>query len=129
MTKALLIFPHQLFRPHPGIAKHPDRICLIEDKLFFGDAQYPMQFHKQKLWLHRASMARYAKYLDTLKTPHEYVSYDRNNPVLEPLIARLAKDGVTEIEACDPVDLILEKRRKYDCEAVGVELRLLNTPL
>ena len=129
MTKALLIFPHQLFRPHPGIAKHPDRICLIEDKLFFGDAQYPMQFHKQKLWLHRASMARYAKYLETLKTPHEYVAYKKDEPVLEPLIARLAKDGVTEIEACDPVDFILEKRLKAYCEAEGLELKLLNTPM
>ena len=76
MTKALLIFPHHLFNHHPGLDKRPDRICLVEDTLFFGDRQYPMSFHKQKLWLHRASMARYAKRLEGLKPEFEYVRYE-----------------------------------------------------
>ena len=49
MTKALLIFPHHLFDHHPGLDRRPDRIVLIEDSLFFGDRQYQLQFHKQKL--------------------------------------------------------------------------------
>mgnify|MGYP003139281719 FL=1 len=81
MTKALLIFPHQLFNHHPGLDKRPDRICLIEDTLFFGDRQYPMRFHKQKLWLHRASMARYAKRLEGLKPEFEYIRYEAFDPI------------------------------------------------
>ena len=56
----LLIFPHQLFSKHPGLKLKPSKIVLIEDTLFFGDKRYPATFHKQKLWLHRATMKRYA---------------------------------------------------------------------
>ncbi|MEL7092747.1 MAG: cryptochrome/photolyase family protein, partial [Pseudomonadota bacterium] len=65
MTTALLILPNQLFDPHPGLNEDPDCIVFFEDPLFFGDAQYPATFHKQKLWLHRASMARFAKSLES----------------------------------------------------------------
>ena len=51
----LLIFPNQLFAKHPGLKRDPSRVVLLEDSLFFGDHRYPMQFHKQKLWLHRAA--------------------------------------------------------------------------
>ena len=51
--QALLIFPHQLFEPHPGLEPAPSRIVLIEDSLFFGDRHHPASFHVQKLWLHR----------------------------------------------------------------------------
>ena len=129
MTKVPLIFPHQLFNHHPGLDKRPDRICLIEDTLFFGDRQYPMRFHKQKLWLHRASMARYAKRLEGLKPDFEYVRYEAGKPLLKPTIARLAKAGMTEIVACDPVDFSLEKRLKTYCEENDIELKLINTPL
>ncbi|WP_084397542.1 cryptochrome/photolyase family protein [Henriciella aquimarina] len=129
MTRALLIFPHQLFGHHPGLDKRPDRICLIEDTLFFGDRQYPMAFHKQKLWLHRASMARYAKRLEGLKPAFEYIRYQTGEPLLKPTIARLAKAGFTEILACDPVDFILEKRLRAYCETHGLELTLMNTPM
>ncbi|RIJ32410.1 cryptochrome/photolyase family protein [Henriciella mobilis] len=129
MTKALLIFPHHLFDHHPGLDRRPDRIVLIEDSLFFGDRQYQLQFHKQKLWLHRASMARYMNRLDTLKPPAELVGYKAGESVLKPTIKRLAKEGVTEIIACDPTDFILEKRLKSHCEAENIDLTLLNTPL
>jgi len=59
----LLVFPHQLFADHPGLKLKPSRVVLIEDSLFFGDPQYPMKFHKQKLWLHRATMKRYEQML------------------------------------------------------------------
>ncbi|MCH2458211.1 MAG: cryptochrome/photolyase family protein [Henriciella sp.] len=129
MTKALLIFPHQLFSHHPGLTKRPDRICLIEDTLFFGDRQYPMRFHKQKLWLHRASMARYAKRLKGLKPDFEYIRYEAGKPLLKPTIERLAKAGFDEVMTCDPADFILEKRLKSYCEAEGLELTLIDTPL
>jgi len=62
---ALLIFPHQLFEQHPGFASKPDVIALIEDALFFKDERYPVNFHWQKLMLHRASMKNYANILQS----------------------------------------------------------------
>lgn len=55
-----MIFPHQLFEQHPGLA--PGRsVFLLQDALFFGnDKHFPLAFHKQKLVLHRASMLAYA---------------------------------------------------------------------
>ena len=129
MSKALLIFPHQLFAHHPGLDRRPDRILLIEDNLFFGDRQYPLQFHKQKLWLHRASMARYMKRLAPLKPEAELVRYRPGEALLKPVIQQLASDGTKEVIACDPVDFILEKRLKAYCEAAGLDLTLMNTPM
>ena len=128
MTRALLIFPHHLFDHHPGLDKRPDRILLVEDTLFFGDRQYPMQFHKQKLWLHRASMRRYEQRLAALKPAVEYVAYEAGKPLLEPLIGRLAVEGVDEVVAADPVDFILQKRLRTHCDEHGLALKLLNSP-
>ncbi|MFZ9718952.1 MAG: cryptochrome/photolyase family protein, partial [Chitinophagaceae bacterium] len=46
MSAATLIFPHQLFLPHPGVQKQ-NPIWLIEEWLFFR--QY--RFHQQKILL------------------------------------------------------------------------------
>jgi deoxyribodipyrimidine photolyase-like uncharacterized protein len=56
MRTAALIYPHQLFYPHPT-ATGADAVFLIEEPLFFR--QYT--FHRQKLILHRASMKRYLR--------------------------------------------------------------------
>ena len=58
-----LVFPHQLFEHHPALrAGRP--VALIEDPLLFGtDAQWPIQVHRQRLLLHRASMNAYAEML------------------------------------------------------------------
>ena len=72
----LLIFPHQLFADHPGLKLKPSRVVLIEDSLFFGDPRYPMKFHKQKLWLHRATMKRYELMLQTKGLKTLYLDYN-----------------------------------------------------
>ena len=79
-TMILLILPNQLFAKHPGLKLKPSRVILLEDSLFFGDHQYPMQFHKQKLWLHRASMKRYESELREKGYEVQYVDYDAKNP-------------------------------------------------
>jgi deoxyribodipyrimidine photolyase-related protein len=57
---ATIIYPHQLFAAHPGVAKGRP-VFLIEDPLFFGnDPHWPLLLHGQKLVLHRASMRAYA---------------------------------------------------------------------
>ena len=62
MNTTGIIFPHQLFKKNPAVAKGRP-IYLIEEFLFFR--QY--NFHKQKILLHRASMKFYENYLQTLK--------------------------------------------------------------
>ncbi|MEM8615518.1 MAG: cryptochrome/photolyase family protein [Pseudomonadota bacterium] len=129
MTKALLIFPHQLFAEHPALGDEPDQIILLEDPLFFGDSQYPATFHKQKLWLHRASMARFKAKLEEEGQSVEIVSYEAGQPILKQTLDQLAKKGVTTLLACDPVDFTLEKRLRHFAGDHGLELKLYATPM
>jgi len=52
MKPATLIFPHQLFRQHPGLSKERE-IFLVEEQLFFSGVRSSLKFHKKKLMLHR----------------------------------------------------------------------------
>ena len=60
--RALLLYPHQLFQELPKALKLEanEPIFLLEDPLFFYDAQYPARFHIQRLLFHRVSMQRWA---------------------------------------------------------------------
>lgn len=78
MKKAIfLIFPNQLFEISPfldKIFKNEKNIkksifYIIEDSLFFGDSQYKMKFHKQKIALHRATMKFYCGHRVELLEP------------------------------------------------------------
>jgi deoxyribodipyrimidine photolyase-related protein len=129
MTTALLIFPHQLFADHPALKDGPSRIVLIEDPLFFGDQQYPMTFHKQKLWLHRASMTRYQTRLEADWDAVETVSFQAGAAILKDTIDRLADEGVETLLACDPVDFSLEKRLRTYAAAKSMDLRLYASPM
>lgn len=128
MRTALLIFPHQLFAEHPGLADQPDRVVLIEDPLFFGDRQYPMRFHKQKLWLHRTSMKRFAEHLKDEGESVDYVDYLAGEPVTQQTVEQLAKDGIERLVLADPADFILEKRLRSYAEEHDLALTLLDTP-
>ncbi|MEM9670611.1 MAG: cryptochrome/photolyase family protein [Pseudomonadota bacterium] len=129
MTRALLIFPHQLFLKHPGFIEKPDHIALIEDSLFFGDHRYSATFHKQKLWLHRASMARYEKRLLGDGWRIRFFSYRQGEGALKTAITALLKEGVTEFLACDPVDFTLTKRLRGYLAKTETSLTLLPTPM
>lgn len=129
MTTALLIFPHQLFRDHPGLSAQPDRVVLIEDPLFFGDREYPLRFHKQKLWLHRASMQRFAEQLRQEGETVEYIDYIAGEAVTKNAIEALKSQGVTKLLLADPVDFILRKRVESYAETYGLDLDVLDAPL
>ncbi|MCM2375184.1 cryptochrome/photolyase family protein [Aporhodopirellula aestuarii] len=127
----LLVFPNQLFCKHPGLKRSPSRVLLIEDSLFFGDSRYPMPFHKQKLWLHRASMKRYE--VDLRQKGHEvqYVEYHAEHPNLDDQLHCTIKpnerDGET-ICCVDPTDFILEKRIRRTCAKLEMEVEFLPNP-
>jgi deoxyribodipyrimidine photolyase-related protein len=127
----LLIFPHQLYEHHPGLRQEPDRVVLMEDSLFFGDPHVPARFHKQKLWLHRASMKRYAARLE--QQGHE-VLYLEHKPspggLAESLQGLLKSKPVYrgEFTVAEPVDFLLEKRLRRAGKHLGVEVSFLPTP-
>lgn len=126
MKTRLLVFPHQLFDRHPGLDEQPDEVLLVEDSLFFGDDYYPMRFHKQKLWLHRASMQRHARLLESRGNKVKYVDYQRGRRIGD-VLNRLK--GKSRYIVCDPGDFILNRRlRKFSSDR-QVEVEWLRNPL
>ncbi|MEM6727612.1 MAG: cryptochrome/photolyase family protein [Pseudomonadota bacterium] len=128
MASALLIFPHQLFQNHPGLDMAPTRVVLVEEPLFFGDPRYPARFHKQKLWLHRATMARYCQGLKEGGRKAEIVPYEADAGMLDGLFGRLKSEGVEQLYLCDPVDFTLSKRLDEASSAHDLPLDVLDTP-
>ncbi|MEM6326841.1 MAG: cryptochrome/photolyase family protein, partial [Bacteroidota bacterium] len=127
MSAAALVYPNQLFADHPALAD-TDRVVLHEDDLFFRDEQYPARYHTLRLVLHRATMQRYTRSLEREGRTVEYVAWaDRVST--GDLLTRLARDGVTTVRVCEPVDFTLEQRLTRATEAAGVSLEVLPTPL
>ena len=127
----LVVFPHQLFADHPGLRLGPDRIILIEDPLFFGDSIYPMRFHKQKLWLHRASMKRYETELKTQGFRVDYLDYDASkNSLVEQLRKFVDGKAKEDRKLCcvDPTDFILSKRLEKACDVLNLHCETIRNP-
>lgn len=127
-TSVVLIFPHQLFRPHPLLDKNSgskNHIVLIEDSLFFGDKQYPASFHKQKLLLHRASMKCYADWLLGEGHSVRYVEYVEGLSLSEVLGEG---EQVGNVVGLEPTDYILKKRLIQACASLNKRLKLFPTP-
>ena len=110
----------------------PELIVLIEDSLFFGDANYPAKFHKQKLWLHRATMKRYEKSLQDNGHQTLYLEYDQRSGSLQEhlkVVSLSKRSASPEWAVAEPTDFILEKRlkRAFDRLDLG-ELQFIATP-
>ena len=129
VTRACLIFPHQLFAEHPGLVDADTRAVLVQEPLFFGDPAYPAKFHKLKLVLHRSTMAVYATRLRRAGHEVEEVGYEADATLLHRTVARLAGEGVTCIRVAYAHDFILEKRLARACSDAGVDLEVLDTPM
>jgi deoxyribodipyrimidine photolyase-related protein len=127
-VKSLLIFPNQLLDSHPGLDAIPDQVILIEDSLFFGDWRYPMSFHKQKLWLHRASMKRMQSRLESRGVPTLYVDYDSIPHSLETQLASSLNKNTTCLLSLDPVDDVLKKRLISAAKKLQLSLELMSHP-
>ena len=128
MKTVLFTFPHQLFRNHSGLEPKPDLVVLIEDALFFSDKKYPVNFHCQKLLLHRSSMKCYEDHLKSLDIKVRYADWQPD------LLEELFKEYRDEkIVVMDPSDFELERRLKrfaenHDCEMEVLESQLfINT--
>jgi deoxyribodipyrimidine photolyase-related protein len=125
MAKAAILLPNQLFSDHPGLRNPVDQVVLFEDPLFYGDAQYPARMHRQKLWLHRASMARHQQALIDQGLDAKIFPYDAKKGACLRLFQRLAGKGITEVVMSDPVDFIAERRLREAAHDTGIELDVL----
>lgn len=127
----LLILPNQLFDVHPGVELGPQRIVLFEHSLFFGDQHHPAQFHKQKLWLHRATMKRYESSLRSRGFEIQYIehrpdTYQTTADLLQFIKGSFGKGE--ELCVVQPTDFLVEKRLLAACDKHGVHCRFLPNP-
>lgn len=127
-SSVTLLLPNQLFSDHPGIDETTGKVVLFEDPLFFGDAAYPAKMHKQKLWLHRASMARYRDDLIAKGLDATVVAYERQQGACSRLFQRLHDDGIDQVIMADPVDFIAEKRLRVAAQQTEIALDIRSTP-
>ncbi len=126
MADALLILPHQLFNPHPGLSR--DKVLyLVEAGRFFRDEEVPLRFHQQKLALHRASLQAYRDRLCRQGYKVHYLEFTEADE-LAGLWDRLRQDGVHLLESADPADHFWERRLTIGAAAAGVKLRLTESP-
>ncbi|NOD48119.1 MULTISPECIES: cryptochrome/photolyase family protein [unclassified Ruegeria] len=128
MSTAALLLPNQLFAQHPGLVARPDTVVLFEDPLFFGDACYPAKMHKQKLWLHRASMARYRDSLVARGFDAAIWPFERQSGACLRLFQSLRDRSVSRIVMADPVDFIAEKRLRAAAGKTNITLDILPSP-
>ena len=128
LLSATLLLPNQLFADHPGLTGAPAKVVLFEDPLFFGDPKYPAKMHKQKLWLHRASMARYQQDLIARGLNASIILYDGRADACLRLLQSLASEGITQVAMTDPVDFIAERRLRKAADKAGITLNILPTP-
>ena len=127
----LIVFPNQLYLDHPGLKLTPSRIVLIEDSLYFGDPQYPLKFHKQKLWLHRSTMKRYEQSLQSKGFKTLYLDYDHRSGALLRHIEQIASSMTSspkKLLLTQPTDFILEKRLNRFCDQVRLGCTFLPDP-
>ena len=119
MPTAALIYPHQLYADQPALAG-ADRAYLVEDPLLF--AQYA--FHRQKLMLHRASMARYAA---GLKLPVQTIEASQLKATGD-IAAILKQAKVTQVRVVDPCDDHLTRRLTVALAKAKIEVTVLDDP-
>lgn len=128
MTTLALVFPHQLFANNPVLRAEPQKVLLIEHSLFFGDHQYPMRFHKQKLAFHRATMASYASMLKKKKVNVEILRYEGGACVLSTVCQQAVEQGHTQIVVAELNDFTLHKRLCDATAANALKLEELGSP-
>ena len=127
--RSLLVFPHQLFAEHPGLAEEPTQIYLIEDSLFFGDTEHPARFHKQKLWLHRASMKRFETRLRKAGHTVTYIEHAPGSSTLKLLFEEFIQHTDEDLLVAEVHDFLLQKRLDRFCSLYSKNIESLKTPM
>ncbi len=128
MSEITLIFPHQLFRDHPGLADGRP-VYLIESPLLFGvDPVWPLKIHVQKLIFHRASMKAYASELENRGHEVHYLDCEGGKGLHAILVTKL-KNSLETIHLCELCDQILAKRVAKLAKSLGAKIEAHSTPM
>ncbi len=128
MRSVALIFPNQLFESHPVLRKKPEKVLLVENSLFFGDAQYPMRFHPKKITYHQDTLAEFGAALKKKKVVVEHITYQDGVCELDGILKQLSHDKFGKIYCVEPCDYVLEKRLVRAAQKHNIELTLLPSP-
>ena len=125
MKRVNILFPNQLFQESP-LFDNKDPWYVVEEFLFFK--QYP--FHKQKIAFHRATMKRYADFLQKEKNleVHYVESTDKISDI-RLLIPHLKLQGVASLDYIDPVDNWLKKRLNQGLRDSGIQGKQHASPM
>ena len=127
-----LVFPHQLFEHHPAL-RAGRAVALIEDPLLFGtDPRWPIQVHRQRLLLHRASMNAYAEMLQAKGFSVLRILQGQAASTAV-ILGGLLDQGYRSFHLADPVDDVLTQRisafaSRHDCGLEIVPTPMLLTP-
>jgi deoxyribodipyrimidine photolyase-related protein len=133
MSDTVLIFPHHLFKDHPALDSNRN-VFIFEDSLFFRDAQYPINIHKQKLVFHRASMQFYKEYLLSMEYQVKYIEHIKKQDQDKKLGSYkhfeniLEEMGIETLHLANPVDWAIEKRLDYISTHSNIELTFYQSP-
>ncbi len=123
-----LVFPHQLFEHHPAL-RVGRTVALIEDPLLFGtDPRWPIQVHRQRLLLHRASMNAYAEMLQAKGFTVLRVLQGQAASTAE-ILGDLLDQGYRAFHLADPVDDVLSQRISAFASRHGCGLEIVATPM
>lgn len=123
MKELTILFPHQLYYPHPALEKKRG-VVLVEEALFF--TQY--HFHKQKLILHRASLRAFQELLEKKGFSVNYIAATESSHELTACLKMLVKNGLKSLHYIDPVDDWLQQKLTKNGQQLKIELIKYSTP-
>jgi deoxyribodipyrimidine photolyase-related protein len=129
MSTVALIFPNQIFWPHPLIqsasASLLDGIFLVEELLFFRECR----FHKLKIAFHLATMQSFELRLQSFpKLKIKRISCLHPQADVRLLLPCLAGRGVRKIITIEPDDDWLKSRLTQSCLENGLSIEFKDNP-
>ncbi len=120
---AVLVYPHQLYRSHPAVARAPgSQVFLVEDPLFFR--QY--SFQRVPLAYHRLTMEAYRRELSD--RGHRVTLISSSTLAASPDVFQHLPTSVRHVLVAEPDDDWLRRGIDQGAETNGVAVEYLDSP-
>jgi deoxyribodipyrimidine photolyase-related protein len=120
---AALIFPHQLFSPHPCLEGGISEVILVEEDRFFS----AFSFHKKKLVFHRASLRAFRDRLIGEGYPVTYLSHDGGG-ILGRVADHIRLRRIRHIRVAEICDTPLEHDLTGMAQRGGIPVEFIPSP-
>lgn len=124
MSAISIVFPHQLFENNPALIQGQP-VFIIEEALFFKQ----LNFHKQKLVFHRASMKAYSSYLEQQQYNITYIDANSKTADVRHFLQQQANKGTSEIHYVNVTDNWLQKRIAKQCVRLNLKVVQHDSPM